>query len=323
MKPSFTLFTAMITCVASYGDAAPPLSVSVEPDGATVRVGDEVFCRYLKRSGTRPVLWPVVGPTGAAVTRSYPVAARGESEATDHIHHRSMWIGYEGVNGVDFWHEPETHVTRPLPIGTVRHREFVRADSDGGVATVGTRNDWLAPDGRAVCHDQRLYEFSAAEDRRIIDCTLDLWSSSGPLVLGDTKEGFFAVRVAGAMKVDARRGGRILNSDGAADADAWGRPARWVDYSGPVRGGEAGVAILAHAGDHNPSPRWHVRPYGLFAANPFGVGPYLTNEPPAEGGFRAGENEKVRLRYRVVLHDGSLDAATLDALAEQFAESKR
>ena len=55
-------------------------------------------------------------------------------------------------------------------------------------------------------------------------------ATEGDVTFGDTKEGTFGVRVAGTMKVDERLGGRIVNSEGLTNGDAWGKPADWVDY---------------------------------------------------------------------------------------------
>lgn len=313
------LFIAAIGLGTAFVKASERLTVTQESDGVTIWTGDEVFARYLKRSGTRPVLWPVVGPSGNRVTRAYPVSALGPNESPDHVHHRSMWIGYEGVNGVDFWHEPESDRVRPLPVGTVRHREFVRADSTGKVATVGSRNDWLDPDGHCVCHDQRLLEFRTGAGWRAIDCTIDLWSPDGELVFGDTKEGFFAVRVAGSMKVDAGLGGRLSNSRGQVNDAAWGRPAEWLDYSGPVDDGDAGITIFAHPSNTKPAPRWHARPYGLLAANPFGEAPYENEPTDLRGGRTIAEGETLRMRFRVLLHDGRASPERLESESRDFA----
>jgi hypothetical protein len=60
---------------------------------------------------------------------------------------------------------------------------------------------------------------------------------------------------------------RIVNRRGAANVDAWGRPAEWVDDHGPVNGKTAGIAVMSHPQSFVAVPRWHVRPYGLLAAN--------------------------------------------------------
>lgn len=318
MKTS--LFAALLAAaLVSSVRADERVTVELDDDGATVRVGDELFTRYLVRTGTRPALWPVVGPNGAEVTRSYPVSGLRASESADHVHHRSLWIGYEGLNNVDFWHEPETMRTRHFPPGSVVHREFVRADSTGDVATLGTRNDYQTQDGRTVCHDQRLMEFRAGDDWRAIDFVIDLWSTEGPLEFVDTKEGFFALRVAGTMKVEAELGGKFTNSEGQVDGAAWGKPARWVDYTGPVDGETVGVAVFAHPKAYNPKPRWHVREYGLMAANPFGSRPYARSAEP--GGASFEEGEQVRFRYRVLLHNGATDAEWLESEFEKYSKT--
>src|SRR5207249_1657673 len=64
--------------------------------------------------------------------------------------------------------------------------------------------------------------------------------------------------------------GKIENAEGkVSEKHCWGRISAWCDYSGPIDGKNVGIAILADP--KNPHPTcWHVRGYGLMAANPFG-----------------------------------------------------
>lgn len=300
----------------------PRLSVSQEADGVTVSIDGKVFTRYLKRFGSRPVLWPLMGPTDKPVTRSYPVGGRAEGEETDHPHHTSMWVGYAGLNGYDFWCQPEPGVKREFEIGTVAHREFVRADSDGDAAVIGARNDWLDPSGHAVAHDERLLTFSAQEDMRQIDFRIRLWGANRPLVVGDSKEGFFGVRVASTMRVEAGLGGKLVNSRGEANADAYGQPAEWVDYHGPIDGETVGIALLAHPSSYKPSPRWFVRPYGLLAVNPFGVVGYTEDPAGAHGGVSVPAGESLELWYRLILHRGDERQANIATAFAAFAKER-
>lgn len=310
----------LLTAVApSLALADPKVTVSEEPDGATVYVDGEVFTRYLKRSGTRPVLWPLNGPTGVPVTRQYPVGGRGPDEEVDHVHHRSVWFGYEGVNGCDFWHEPQPGVTRHYPTGSVAHREFVRLDSDDKTAVIGTRNDWLNPSGQPVAHDERTLEFGASKDVRWIDFRIKMWSPEGPLEIGDTKEGLFALRVASTLRVDAKQGGKIINSRGQTNGATWGQPAEWVDYHGPVDGEVTGIAIFSDPKSKYGVPLWHVRPYGLHAANPFGKAPY-TGRVEDKGGVTIPADESLRLRYRIYLHRGDEKEGKVAEAYEAFAK---
>jgi hypothetical protein len=221
-----------------------------------------------------------------------------------------MWFGFEGINDVDFWHEPEPDRDRPMEIGTVRHREFTRADTDGKTVVIATRNDWLNRGGAMVCQDERILQFGATHGARWIDFQIQLSNVNEGLRIGDSKEGLLALRVAASMAVDAGLGGRIMNSRGQSNADAWGQPAEWVDYHGPIDGTKVGIAILSHPRSFTPVPRWHVRPYGLLAVNPFGVAPFTGQSVPRPHVARK-PNEPIFLHYRVVLHVGDEKQAEL------------
>src|SRR5690606_24989744 len=128
-------------------------------------------------------------------------------------------------------------------------------------------------------------------------------ASEGPLVFGDTKEGSFGVRVPTAMDVDRKQGGKITTSEGADDGAAWGKQASWVDYCGPVDGEVVGIAILNHPESFRYPTHWHVRTYGLFAANPFGIHDF-TGAAAGAGNLELAAGESITLRYRVIFHKG-------------------
>ena len=315
-------FTATVLVFAASEVAAeissPKVTLTQEEDGISVLVDGQLFTRYLVRSGSRPVLWPLIGPTGQPMTRAYPVSEARDGEATDHIHHRSMWVGYEGLNKVDYWHEYEAHESRPFAIGQIQHREFASI-TNGDAPEIVAKSDWLDDKGERVCSDVRTLQFGVDHDQRWIDYQIELTASAGPLTIGDSKEGVFALRVAHTMRVDAGLGGRIVSSAGHSDADAWAKKAHWVDYCGPVGDETLGIAILCHPSSYSPMPRWHVRTYGLFAANPFGEMAFtdpdsdVTKRPLS---MTLSENESLLLRYRVILHRGDEKQAKI---AEQFA----
>ncbi|TWU24727.1 DUF6807 domain-containing protein [Bythopirellula polymerisocia] len=295
-------------------------SVTQEDDGVTVNIDGELFTRYLTNSATRPVLWPVIGPTGEPMTRAWPVGPTNLNEKHDHIHHRSVWISYEGVNDIDFWQQEEKGVERTFPAGIQKHREFKKIEANDDTAVIVTVNDWLGPDGTKICEDERTWTFGTDVDQRWLDCRFVLTASEGELRLADSKEGFFAVRVADSMNVDHKQGGRIVSSRGLTDAAAWAQPAEWVDYQGPVAGETVGLAIFTHPESLNYPAPWHVRTYGLFAGNPLGElaftdGDSKVQERPLRMTLAKGES--LVLHYRIVLHRGDEKQAQL---AEKYAE---
>jgi hypothetical protein len=211
-----------------------------------------------------------------------------------------MWFTHGKVNDVNFWAE-----TPRRKVGTTQHLEFLKVES-GKPAVIVTRNAWLAPDGKKVCEDERSLRFDTDGDARWIDFDITLKATDGPVIFGDDKEGTFGMRVANSMMVEAKKGqphGKIVNSDGKVDDAAWGQRAPWVDYHGPVDGKTVGIAIFNHPSSFRFPTYWHVRTYGLFAANPFGVHEF-TNGKQGGGEHTLSPGQSMTLRYRVFLHRG-------------------
>lgn len=277
-----------------------------------VKLNGKPFTTYQTKYGAKPILWPIIGPTGAEMTRAYPQVPEGKpDEKKDHVHHRSFWFTHGDVNGVSFWHEDNDH-------GTTVHREFVKV-SGGEQAVISTRNDWVGPDGRKHCQDLRTYTFFAADNKRYVDVEITVVAAYGDVVFGDTKEGSFGVRTPGSMKVDAKQGGQLVSSEGKTNGDAWGKPAAWVDYHGPVDGKTAGIAILNHPSSYGFPSHWHVRTYGLFAANPFGLEAFKTGK---SGRLELKKDESFTLRYRVIFHTGDHQSADIEGEFDKYRQVK-
>ena len=284
--------------------------ITAEPckEGVVIKIDGKLFARYIKRSGTKPILWPIIGPTGKPMTRAYPMTDAGKHESAEFIHHRSLWFGLADVNDVNFWSEE----------GIIRHREFVKIES-GPQAVVVARNDWLTPDfypgdQKKVIEDERTLTFGADAESRWIDFDIVLTASEGEVLLGGVKDAGFGVQVAGTMKVDAGMGGRIVNSRGHTNKDAWGKQAEWLDCHGPVDGQTVGIAILNHPSSFRFPTYWHVRTYGLMLANPFGLWDFTRGKKDGDHVLPAGES--ICLRHRVFLHKGD---AKSGRVAEAFA----
>jgi hypothetical protein len=284
-------------------------------EGVDVVRQNQLVARYLRFSGAKPVIFPLLGPGGEDLTRHYPIADPLDSEKRDHIHHRSFWFTHGDVNGVDFWAETANH-------GRIE-QQAIETSSTGETVTITTENAWVNADGKRLLSDRRDYTFFDFDGMRAIDCVIELRATDGDVVFGDTKEGSFGIRVAGTMKVDAGKGGKIISSRGLEDGKTWAQQAEWVDYYGPVKSpstdGEsiAGVAIMNHPTSFGFPTRWHVRTYGLFAANPFGVHHFVGGAPTEGVTIEAGET--LTLKYRVLLHSGSTEDADIAPAWKAYA----
>lgn len=286
--------------------AVAQFRVQEHKDGVRVYQGDELIADYLIHNGAKPIVWPLIGPGGVKMTRDYPMVPDSKGEAHDHPHHRSLWFTHGDINGIDFWAEGEK-------MGRTEHQKFTKVEG-GKTAVIATENAWKGPDGKTVLTDKRRYTFSAGPaGSRYLDCEFRLIASEGDLTFGDTKEGTFGVRVNEQIKVDAKKGGQIVTSTGLTDAKAWGQEADWVDYHGPIDGKTVGIAILSHPTTFDYPNRWHVRTYGLFAANPFGVAHFTGEKVNHETKVEKGES--LPFRYRVILHEGDEKEAKI---ADQF-----
>lgn len=274
-------------------------------DRVRVDVNGRLLTEYFFTNVPRPYCYPLIGPGNLAMTRSWPMASP-PGEAHDHPHHRSFWFAHGKVNGQDFWSEEKS-------FGKIVHQGFDETSSGTNVGVIKARNHWVAADGKIVCSDERTLKFytPVRAGEQVLDFEITLKASQGELTLGDTKEGTFALRVAESMRLKGGQG-HILNSEGARDDKTWGKRANWCDYSGPVNGQAAGIAIFDHPGNPRHPTWWHVRDYGLFAANPFGRHDFEKLKDTTAGDLRVPAGDSVTFRYRVLLHLGELTAAQLD-----------
>ncbi|MHC4733783.1 MAG: DUF6807 domain-containing protein, partial [Planctomycetota bacterium] len=190
------------------------------------------------------------------------------------------------------------------------------------VGIIQSRNKWIARDGKVICTDTRTQRFYNRPGGQIMDFDITIHASNGKVVLGDTKEGSMAIRLAPTMRVEGKVGkGHIINSEGHRDGAAWGKRAAWCDYYGPVNGDIVGVAIFDHPKNPKHPTWWHVRTYGLFAANPFGVHNF-ESKPRGTGDITIQAGKSLTFRYRFYFHKGDAKQAQVAKHYRQYAATE-
>ncbi len=297
---------------AAIASSAGPKWVA-DDESISLVAGDELLFRYVFRSGQKPIVYPLVGPGGKTMAREYPMKPPGEDGTKDHIHQRSMWMTHGEVNDIDFWSEAAGS-------GTIEHLAVKSSTVDEqGFGTLVTTARWLKPDGTVLLDEHKTFRIGSAAGDRTIGMDVTFTAVADEVHFGDTKEGSFGIRVPDSMMVDRKLGGKIINAEGLEDGKAWGQKSRWVDYSGPVDGDTVGITILEHPESFNAPCRWHVRSYGLFAANPFGEF-HFTGGKKTDG-HRIGKGDKLRLSYRVILHDGPADVEAIEKHWKRFVSA--
>jgi len=305
-------------------------TVGIERGAGTVAVtlDGRLFTTYFfGDAAPKTYFHPILAVDGTQLSRSYPMADV-PGEARDHPHHRGLWFAHGSVNGVDFWAEKAGTTGRIVSTGQPTARVDPGSDEAAGVAVIEDRRRWLAPDGRQVCTDRLSVRITPLPNGSQWDVTITLEApADAPLVLGDTKEGTFALRLARWMTLPHRAQGRdepgvgqMVNSTGASGAGIWGQRAEWVDYFAPREGIIHGVAFF----DAPTNPRhptwWHVRDYGLFAANPFGRHDFEgLKDQPRIGDLTVPAGQSITFRYGVYIHLGDTAAGEVAWLYRQFA----
>jgi hypothetical protein len=306
---------------------AAPVSADVTiqegPEKVRVEIDGKLFTEYCFTGAPHVYFHPLIGPGGAKMTRSWPME-EVPNEERDHPHHRSLWYAHGAVNGVDFWSEAASHKGTPKhPVGKIVHDRIVEAKGGEQEGVIVAQCKWVAPDGSVPLTSRQTFRvYDRPENERLFDFEVTLTAGEKEVVLGDTKEGTMAIRVAESMRLKQPKGrpaggGRIVNNNGVRDGEAWGKQAAWVDYSGPVDGKVVGVAIFDHPKNPRHPTRWHVRDYGLFAVNPFCGHEMDKSIPKGAADYKLAAGESVTFRYRFLLHEGDAEQGKV---AERFAE---
>lgn len=288
-----------------------------EREGALdISVGGSHWCSYrYTRGDVRPVLHPIAGPYGIAMTRAWPLSDDVADEETDHVHHRSCWIAHGLVNDVDFWSEAEGH-------GRQVRVALDSVESGPVFGRIAERLRWENSAGNPIVDEQRTFVFWSTPDRlRLIDIAVSFQAAYGSVLFGDTKEGgIVSLRVPEAIK--EKRGGTMVNaSGGVGEGECWGQRAPWVDYFGTLADPQGvprtvGIAVF----DHPLNPRyptfWHIRSYGLLSANPFGLSDFRSSYQ-GRGDWTLEAGATATFRYRIVLHEGDAEQA---AIGDRFTD---
>jgi hypothetical protein len=293
---------AVIVCAAVVSVLAGDGVTIREVEGRLrVEVDGKLFTEYHYQNTSRPFLYPVLGPGGAPMSRNWPMK-EVPGEERDHPHHRSLWWAHGAVNGVDFWSESDK-------AGRTVHEKFLERRSSPDQGLIKSLNRLVAKDGKVVGTVEFTITIQRHPDGPTLDWQTTVRASDGEIKFGDTKEGTMAIRLNESLRLKPNKenagkpGGHIVNSNGVRDDATWGKQATWVDYYGPVEGRTVGVAIFDHPGNPRHPTWWHVRDYGLFAANPFGIHDF-EKKPAGAGDLVVPAGQSVTFRYRFVFHTG-------------------
>jgi len=270
------------------------------PDGRTV-------FRYMTKKPAQTkltansvcCLFPLKTPSGEDVVEFAP---------PDHPHHRGVfltWHAMEGAKAADFWGWGQFAPTKDR---VIRNKLVHFLDKrDPNQAAILVRNDWVA-EGEVMIEEATTITAREVKGAYVIDLDFRLTPTSdvtlkqtafGGLCVKSRKDGKAAYRdPRGEVKLPAPHHLKPETDWPAAD---------WYDYTIQLNSGKTiGIAVLDHPG--NPPTVWHN--LGAIAmVNPCIVAP---------GPVTIKKGQPLRLRYRLVVHDGPTPTDLLAELTKQW-----
>jgi hypothetical protein len=265
----------------------------------------------------KPVLYPVLSPSGTTVTRAYPLGYI-EDEVKDHPHHVGVFFTYDQINSNDFWGNTGTSPQ-------IKHVKVTKTKAGLGKGGLSTMSHWVGETGQVLLEERRSMTFIAGKDEYAIDFDIILSAKDTSVLFEDTKEGMLAIRVAEWLR-EAGGTGEYLSSDGnlgPVNKNIWGRRARWVRLQGQTDDQTIGVAIFNHPSSINYPTYWHARPYGLFAANPLGQYVFEKKYNPERAehlNLTLEPGQTAHFRFLLLIYEG---ARTRDEMEQRFDKFAR
>jgi len=288
----------------------------------------------------KPFLFPVYSSDGSIITRGYPVEPR-KNERVDHPHHIGIWFNYGNINGLDFWNNSSAILaSKKDTYGHIVHQKIIKAIS-GKKGELDVTMIWEDNSGKAILNENTRYIFSGDKNTRTIDHISTLTAADGQVIIGDSKEGMFAIRVDRAFEMPSNESliftddkgnpttveavdntgvtGMYISSNGLKGDSVWGTRNEWVILSGVKNNIKISMAIFDNPKNPGFPAYAHARGYGLFSLNNFGQNSY---DPKLEKrSYKLEKGQSVTLYHRFYVQSGSeLTPAKANEIFEEFSK---
>lgn len=278
-------------------------------DRIDVIVDGKPFTSFHKGAdANKPYLYPLRTVSGKSVTRGFPMETI-PGELTDHPHQRSLWIGAERVNGIDFWeNEPTSDRAHRGKIVFQKVLSMHEGKTKGDITVLAS---WVSPEGVTLLDETLTLTFYAAtKQNRMLDVSFTLLAKK-KVTFEDDHDAILGLRLATPFNED--QGGVVRNAEGVKGADhVRGTHSPWADWQADLGGEKIGVAMMDSPKNLRYPTPWHVRPYGMLFASPFAQHDFSKDLPDGSLTLEAGKS--LHLDYRVLIHPA--DVSVADAFKE-------
>jgi hypothetical protein len=322
------LFLSLFSLMSCQGDGSGKMQTIEDTDYITLLADGKEILKYRKSmieapDGTDPLyrkpgayIHPLLSPSGKVLTRIQP---------PDHYHHYGIWnpwtlTFFEGRQ-VDFWNLAAGQ-------GTVRYRETLSTSSGdqfAGFRVSHEHVDFSANDGEKVAMNE-IWDVKAFEieidDRPVwmLDFIFTLSCATDSLV------NLAQYRYGGgigfrATELWTNKNSSVLTSEGKTRADADASNAKWCMLSGETGpDNTSGLIFMSHTGNQA-----HPEPMRVWPESEVGGRGDLFFEfcPIRHEGWIIHPGKEYVLKYRVLVFDGEMDAATAEDLWKDYVQAKQ
>lgn len=307
-----------VKAVANTGTSQPDVRKLLwrrtDTELALQRGGEIVWQFNFGPDRSKPFFHPIALPGMEALTWEAP---------PDHPWHHGLWFSWKLINGTNYWEEnrktgKSDGLTTCENVAVRQHDDFsarIELDLDyhlldrPPVLTEKRIIQVTCPDADGQFHIDWAATFTAQGQRVVLDRT-PLPSEPG----GKSYGGYAGLSV---RLTKSAASFEIVDSEQQIEKQAERLlfKARAVDYAGTVQDHAGGIAILDHPTNLNSPSSWYV------IRNTKTPMTYFSPAVIQEGPHTVSAGESFTLRYRIVVHSGRFDAATLQQHHKEFVAS--
>jgi len=306
------------------GESRP---VQVEDDGKSLRlrIGDKPVLAYryalqgvpegveeiYNRSG---FIHPIWSPEGEVLSRIQP---------PDHYHHYGLWNPWTSTEfkgeEVDFWNLAKGQGTvraGPVPERTAGRLfggfkallNHVVTDSSG--ETVALHEQWAV----------KVWNVDPEQKGWLIDFVSTMNpATDAPLTIKAYRYQGFSLRATEKWNDETAT---LLTSEGLDKSNANATRARWIDVNGvsEAQAGTSGILFMTHPANFNFPEQLRIWPTGQ---NRGLENVYINFNPAQDRDWELKPGHSYALQYRMLVYDGTLDAAQAEQHWQDFANPPR
>lgn len=263
----------------------------------TITIADKPIAGYCWDTALwKPYFGPLTDDDGDMFTRL-------DFTAKEHPHHRSIFVAVGDVNGVDLWNEPEN-------CGIIRCEKIDQVVTGNACTSFTTHNLWTNHDGVPLLHETTRYTmYNQSQACRIIDMEITFTADCGKVEFGPTKEaGPLGIRMRDELRADKGTGVITNSRGGHGESECWSKEAEWCDYAGNIGDKFFGITAFDHTDNERYPTTWHVRDYGLFAANNLHF----------KGGLTIEEGKTLTYKFRILLRRNEMSMDEIERRYQRY-----